>query len=168
MLIEILARTPTWVFPLFFALVVLGCMQARERTVSRGRVSILPMVMMVLSLSGVLSAFGPAPVGLGCWLLGVGIALGLGARLITTRGVAFSETTQSFFVPGSWWPLVFMMAIFFTKFTVGVILARQLPITGETAFVGAVSLWYGLFSGVFLARAMVLWRFARYHRQRRV
>ena len=165
MLIEILARTPPWVFPLFFVLVVLGCVQARGRTVSRGRVSILPIVMMVLSLSGVFSAFGPASVGLGCWLLGVGVALGLGARLITSRKIAFSVTDQLFYIPGSWLPLVCMMAIFLTKFTVGVILARQLPIARETVFIGAVSLCYGLFSGVFLARVMVLWRFARLQQQ---
>jgi hypothetical protein len=51
-----------------------------------------------------------------------------------------------------------MMAIFFTKFAVGITLARELPIAGDPAFVEAVSLCYGVFSGIFLARAAVVWR----------
>ena len=66
MLIEILQRTPPWVFVLFFALLALGYFQSRSRTVSRRRVSILPVAMIVLSLYGVFSAFGIAPVGLVC------------------------------------------------------------------------------------------------------
>jgi len=54
-----------------------------------------------------------------------------------------------------------MMAIFFTKYAVGVIQARQLPLVREPVFIGAISLCYGLFSGVFPARAVVIWRCAK-------
>jgi hypothetical protein len=168
LLIEILKRTPPWVFVLFFILLALGYYQSKSRTVGRSKVSILPVAMIVLSLYGVLSAFGTIPVGLVFWVLGVVVAVGLGVKLTSTQGVSFSTETQTFFVPGSWLPLVFMMAIFFTKYAVGVILARQLPIANETAFVGSVSLCYGLLSGVFLARATVLWCFAMQQRQSHV
>jgi len=165
LLLEILKRTPSWVFLLFFALLALGYLQSKGRTVSRSKVSMLPVAMIVLSFYGVFSAFGTAPIGLVFWVLGVAIAVGVGVKLATPQGVTFSAETQSFSVPGSWLPLVFMMAIFFIKYGVGVILARQLPVAGETAFVGSVSLCYGLLSGVFLARAIVIWRSATYHRQ---
>jgi hypothetical protein len=168
LLIEILKRTPPWVFILFFTLLTLGYFQSKGRTVSRSKVSILPVAMIVLSFYGVFSAFGVVPVGLVFWVLGVAIAVGVGVKLATPQGVTFSSETQSFSIPGSWLPLAFMMAIFFTKYAVGVILARQLPIAGETAFVGSVSLCYGLLSGVFLARAMVIWRSATRHCQNRV
>lgn len=168
MLIEILRHTPPWVFVLFFVLLVLGCSQSKGRTVSRNKVSILPVAMLVLSFYGVLSAFGSVAVGLAFWVLGVAIAVGLGVKLALPQSVTFSAETQTFFVPGSWLPLAFMMAIFCTKYVVGVILARQLPITGETAFVGSVSMCYGLFSGVFLARTIVIWRSALSHRQNHV
>lgn len=51
---------------------------------------------------------------------------------------------------------------FFVKYAVGVILARQLPIASEPAFIGAISLSYGALSGLFLARALVVWRAARH------
>ena len=45
-----------------------------------------------------------------------------------------------------------MMAIFFTKYAVGVVLARQLPCALEAKFIGAISLSYGCLGGLFLAR----------------
>jgi uncharacterized protein DUF6622 len=163
LLIEILKHTPSWVFVLFFALVALGYSQSKDRTVRRGRVSILPVTMIALSFYGVLSAFGMVPVGLASWVLGVAVSVGLSVRLAAPQGVSFSAESQSFFVPGSWFPLAFMMAIFFTKYAVGVILARQLPVASEMAFVSSVSCCYGLLSGVFLARAIVIWQAAKSH-----
>lgn len=168
MLIEILKRTPSWVFALFFALLALGYFQSKDRTVRRSKVSILPVAMIVLSFYGVLSAFGVSPVGLALWVLGVTISVGLGVKLAASQGITFSAETESFFVPGSWLPLAFMMAIFFTKYAVGVILAKQLPVASELAFVGLVSLCYGLLSGVFLARAIVIWQTAQSHAQTHV
>ena len=53
-----------------------------------------------------------------------------------------------------------MMGIFFAKYTVEVIRARQLPMADTSAFTATVSLFYGLFSGVFLGRAIMIWRTA--------
>lgn len=156
MVIEILKRTPPWVFVLFFALLALGYSQTKARVLSRMRVSMLPIAMIGLSFYGVLSAFGILTIGIAFWVLGVAISVVVGVKIGVPKGVTFSTETKSFFVPGSWQPLAMMMAIFFTKYAVGVSLARQLPIVGEIAFVGSVSLCYGLFSGVFFARALVI------------
>ena len=164
MLVEILRRTPSWVFVLFFVLLAVGYFQSKDRTVGRGRVSLLPVAMTALSLFGVLSAFGTAPVGLVSWVGGVGVAGRIGVALAVPRGVSFSAESRSSFVPGSWLPLALMMAIFFTKYAVGVVLARQLPIAGELAFIGAVSFCFGSLSGLLLARAVVIWRAARHGR----
>lgn len=164
-LIEILNHTPSWVFVLFFVLIALGYSQSKDRAIRRGMVSILPIAMIALSFYGVLSAFGMVPVGLTLWVLGVVVSVGFGVKIAAPRGVTFSTETQSFFVPGSWLPLGCMMAIFFTKYAVGVILAKQLPVASEIAFVGSVSFCYGLLSGVFLARAIVIWQAAKAHAQ---
>jgi hypothetical protein len=149
------------VFVLFFALIALGYYQSKDRMVRRSKISMLPVAMIALSFYGVLSAFGMAPIGFALWVLGVAISVKLGAKLAAPKGVIYSAETQSFFVPGSWLPLAFMMAIFFTKYAVGVILAKQLPVARETAFVGSVSLCYGLLSGVFLARAIAILQAAK-------
>jgi len=160
LLIEIVRRTPSWVFVLFFVLLAVGYFQSKDRAINRNKVSILPLAMIALSLYGVISAFGIAPAGLCFWVVGVVVAVWIGVRLPTPRGVCFTIETQLFTVPGSWFPLALMMAIFFTKYAAGIILARQLPIANEPAFIGSVSLCYGFLSGLFLARALIIWRSA--------
>lgn len=163
MLIEILKRTPSWVFVLFFVLLAFGYYQSKDRVVNRNKVTILPAAMLVLSFYGVLSAFGSTPYALSSWLAGVAITACLGLKSANPSGISFAIETRSFSVPGSWLPLALMMALFFTKYAVGVILARKLPIAGEMAFMGSISLIYGLLSGVFLARAVAILRTARGH-----
>jgi hypothetical protein len=155
-LIEILKRAPSWVFVLFFALLALGYWQSKDRLVSLNRVIILPAVMLALSLYGVLSAFGANLFPVTTWMTGVGVAAWSGLSTNRPSGMSYMAESKSFFVPGSWVPLCFMMAIYFTKFTVGVVMARKLPIAGEQVFVGFVSLVYGLFSGVFFVRAIAI------------
>lgn len=157
MLVEIVKRTPSWVFVLFFVLLALGYMQSKDRTISRGKVAILPSVMIGLSFYGVISAFGIAQVGLTFWLAGVSAGM-LGITFLAPRGVSYATETKLYTIKGSWIPLMLMMTIFFTKYTVGVIMARALPITHEPIFIGIVCLCYGLISGLFLMRAFAIWR----------
>lgn len=154
MLTEILKRTPPWVFILFFVLLAFGCFQSKDRVVSRGRVILLPAAMIMLSIYGVISAFGITPEPLIFWAAGVAFAVWSGLKWVRTECFSFSTETQSFTVPGSWLPLALMMAIFFTKYVVGVIVARKLPIVGALIFIWGVSLIYGLLSGVFLSRGL--------------
>lgn len=163
MLIEILKRTPSWVFVLFFVLLAFGYYQSKDRVVNRNKVTILPAAMLVLSFYGVLSAFGSTPLALSSWLTGVAITACFGLKSVKPSGVSFATETQCFSVPGSWVPLALMMAIYFIKYSVGVILARKLPIANELAFIGSISLVYGFLSGVFLARALLILRTARQH-----
>lgn len=148
-------------FVLFFVLLALGYFQSKDRVMKHSRVSILPLAMVALSFYGVFSAFGAAPLGLVSWIGGGTAAVLVGMKLAIPRGVTYSHETRSFTVPGSWLPLALMMAIFFIKYTVGVTLARQLPVVVMPGFIGIVSLCYGFLSGLFLARALVIWRAAK-------
>jgi len=158
MLIEILKRTPLWVFALFLVLATVGYFQSRDRNVGRAKVTILPLAMIALSFYGVISAFGMNPGAVIYWAVGFAAMVWLGAILALPRGISYTAETQTFFVPGSWLPLALMMAIFFTKYTVGVILARRLAIADEPIFISIISLCYGLFSGIFFSRALVILR----------
>ena len=154
MLIEILKHTPRWVFVLFLVLVALGYSQSRDRTVSRRRAAVLPAVMIALSFSGMLSAFGAAPFGIACWVAGFAAAIAIGIRTGGPHGVKFSAETRTYSIPGSWVPLALMMAIFFTKYAVGVIQGRQLAISAEPLFIALVAFCYGIYSGLFAARVI--------------
>lgn len=158
MLFEILKRTPSWVFVLFFALLALGYWQSRSRTVPRARVAILPVAMIALSLYGVLSGFGISALAIVAWLAGVGLAVLVSARVTLVRNASYTAATQSFSLPGSWMPLVLMMCIFFTRYTVAVLLARNPMLAHDVSFIATICLLYGFLSGLFFAAALSLWR----------
>jgi uncharacterized protein DUF6622 len=161
MLPEILLRTPPWVFALFFVLLGFGLHQSRPRVVPLARAMALPLAMIVLSAYGVVSAFGWSLAGASAWAAAVAVAVYANRFLRYPRGVRFEPATRSLSVPGSWVPLSLMMAIFFTKYAVGVTLARTPGVSTAAAFVVPVSAAYGLLSGFFLAGALSIWRTGR-------
>lgn len=153
-MIEIIKHTPPWVFALFVVLLGLGWYQGRARTVRRSRMVVFPMVMILLSCYGVISAFGRSPLGIGCWLLGVVTAVVLALQLAPILKAAISMENGLVFIPGSRLPMALIMTLFVTKYAVGVCLARQLPIISLPTFVGSVSFVYGLLGGFFLGQAL--------------
>lgn len=154
MLLEILKRTPPWVFVLFAALVLFGAMQRRTRQISLARVAILPVVLLGLALSGLLGTFGPNPFAIGSWLTAIAAAVLLNQFAKWPRRVAYTAATRSFLVEGSWMPLAVMMVIFFTRYAVTVTLAMHPELAASPWLAPGVSFGYGLMSGAFLARAL--------------
>ena len=164
MFIAIVRHTPVWVWGLLAALVAVGLAQTRDRELSLKRVTILPLVLLALSAGGVLSAFGHAPVGpiaVGGWGAGLAAALTLARHAVAVRGAAWLARSAMLRVPGSWLPLVLILALFALKYFVGVSLALHPALASDTAFAGGCSLAYGGFSGLFLARALSLRALAR-------
>ena len=156
MFIAIVQHTPVWVWGLLTALIGLGLWQTRDREMSLMRVTVLPLVLIALSASGVLSAFGHFPVAMGGWAAGVGAALAFGRQFIAVRGARWSAQTGLLHVPGSWLPLALIVGLFCVKYFAGVSLAMHPQLAVDTTFAGLCSLAYGSFSGLFLARALSL------------
>ena len=150
---QFLTQTPAWVFALFAGLLAFGLLQTRDRKVNRYLAYLLPAGMIALSLSGVRASFGLAPVPVALWAAGLVLVAFAGYRLFPDRRVIFDPATNAFFIPGSWYPLAVIMAIFFTKYTVAVMTAMKSGAVASPAFAMAVSLAYGCFSGYFAARA---------------
>jgi hypothetical protein len=161
MLMQIVTHTPPWVWGLLAALIALGLSQAVSRRMSLVRVTVLPLVLLVLSLAGVLSTFPHMIVPLAAWAAGLLVALAAGRSLVRPRGARWDAGSASFHVPGSWLPLALILALFMLKYTVGVALALQPGLGRELGFDASVGAAYGLFSGLFLARAASLWQLAR-------
>lgn len=157
MILQILSHTPAWVFVLFFVLLALGYLASRPRTLSRGRAAMLPVAMTLLSAYGVVSAFGYRATGIAAWMAGMGVAVLFNRILRLPRGARYAPATQSFALPGSWIPLALMLVIFFTKYTVAVLLSFHPTLLTHISFVASVSLAYGVMSGIFFASALTLW-----------
>jgi hypothetical protein len=73
----------------------------------------------------------------------------LGLKLAVPRLISFSVQNNKLTIPGNWVPLLFMLAIFFTKYFAGFPIARKFPIVNEHIFIILLSLLYGAFSGIF-------------------
>jgi len=155
---ELINHTPIWVFAIFFTLLVLGFIQSKERTVKVKTIFILPIAMITFSFFGVFSVFGISILTMSLWVIGLVITLIIGLKLAFPRFVSFSVQSNKLTIPGSWVPLFFMMAIFFTKYFVGFAVARELPLVNEHIFVVLLSLVYGAFSGIFLSRSCVMFK----------
>jgi len=65
--LQIIQHTPVWVWGLLVALVAFGLSQARDRAVSLVRMTILPLVLLALSFSGVISTFAHATIAILAW-----------------------------------------------------------------------------------------------------
>ncbi|MDI9333844.1 MAG: hypothetical protein QM533_05665 [Cytophagales bacterium] len=161
MLNQILTNTPKWVFVLFVVLVILGLLQMRRRTLALRRVIIVPMVFLVWSFMGVVSAFGWEALPLLAWALGYALTAWLMMQGKPPIGAVFDVTTKQLNVQGSALPLVLMMAIFFLKFFVGVNIGMRTSFALSDAFPVVIGLLYGACSGAFAGRAGQLLKLAR-------
>ncbi len=154
MILAILAHTPAWVFVLFAALVALGVRLMRTSRLSLLRVAILPIAMGGLALFSLAQAFGLGSSAVAAWIALV-VAFVVAGRLVAPRhDVQYSSDTRSFVVPGSVFPLLLMMTIFFTRYAVAVALAIHPDLRAVAGIGAAVGGVYGLTSGAFVLRAL--------------
>jgi len=158
MLYQILSHTPPWVWAVLFALVWLGLTQTAPQRTRLRRVIVLPLVMTSLSLYGTLSVFSALPES---WLMWLGAGLTTLVWVASSgppADVRYDASAQVFSLPGSWVPLVLMMAIFLTKYLVGVLLAMQPALAHDITTAAAVASLYGAMSGLFIGRMVRLLR----------
>lgn len=161
MLMLIAKNTPPWVWGLLAVLVALGVSQALPRRMTARRVAVVPVLLLGLSLAGVVSTFAGARTAIAAWAAGLAVALAAGRPLVKIDGARWDAASARFDVPGSWLPLVLILGLFAIKYGVGVTLSIQPALAQDLVFETATSAAYGLFSGLFLARAASLWRLAR-------
>lgn len=154
-MLAIIERTPLWVLILFFVLLLLGYVQSKDRTLGYTKALLMPYAMFLFSLYGVLVSFGWGYTLL-LWVVGIGIGIYLGMRLSVVHAVVYVPSNESFIIKGSWFWCVLIMLLFCIKYSIGVMLARQLDLVHTLFFSASVSAVYGLFSGIFFARVLVL------------
>lgn len=160
-MMQILSHTPTWVFVLFVVLLAFGFMQTRSRNVNKFLAYLLPVGMVFLSLAGVQSSFGLTLVPVTLWAAGLALTTFIGYTFFRDTRVSFDPNRNAFYIPGGWVPLVVIMAIFFTKYTVAVMTSLKIDAASSPAFAIVLSLAYGCLSGYFSSRAANLLAQAR-------
>jgi hypothetical protein len=156
MILSIFEHTPVWIWVLFFALLALGIAQTRTRNVNRARVTVLPVVMIVLSFSGVLSSFSQVPLAFVAWIAGFCALLALAGSALAVRGASWSTEKQIFTIPGSCLPVTLIFCLFVTKYVAAVWLAMNPALAANPRVAVSLSLLYGVLAGLFWARARSL------------
>ncbi|HEY9094277.1 MAG TPA: DUF6622 family protein [Hydrogenophaga sp.] len=162
-IVDILHQTPVWVWGLLIGLIALGASQLRRRQVGLPRTVLLPASMAALSVQGLHSALASSPSllpAMGLWALvaAATTAAALAWRSAPPAGSHFDATQRRFDLPGSAMPLLLILAIFLTKYGVGVELAMQPQHLQNSRFVYGLAATYGAFNGILFARALRLWR----------
>jgi hypothetical protein len=163
MLAVILRGTPGWVWALLAGLVWLGLSQSRDREASLLRIAIMPVAMMALSIWGMVSAFGASPLFgyvMLMWMFAAAASFAAIGMTSPPRGTEYHPATRTFFLPGSWMPLLLIAGIFLTRYVVNVDVAMQPALARNGNYTLIVAAVYGLCSGIFIGRAARLWRLA--------
>ncbi len=155
MIIEIISRTPIWVFVLFIFLVVLGYSQTKDRIINVKRTFILPICMLILSLYSIYSSYGISFLSLSVWMLASLLCLCFCIKLSFTPQIKLINNTIK--VSGSWLPFILIMIIFSIKYTIGVLTAQNHPIIHNIQFIFFVSLVLGIFNGLFFVKNWMIW-----------
>lgn len=163
MLWSIIEGTPHWVWALLAALLWLGASHMLPRQVGLRRALLSPLALSIFSVWGLASAFGLKPDVLLAWLVAGGATMGiaLALRSQAPAGQRFDPATLRFHLPGSSVPLLLILAIFLTKYLVGVELVLQPALTHDHRFTLEIALLYGVFNGLLFARVARLWRLMR-------
>ena len=85
-----------------------------------------------------------------------GVALWL--QPAAPQGTLYESKSRCFYIPGSAMPLALILGIFLTKYLVGVELALQPALARDSGFALQIAALYGVFNGLFAARALRLWK----------
>ncbi|WP_087691310.1 MULTISPECIES: DUF6622 family protein [unclassified Pandoraea] len=156
-----LSHVPMWVGFLFLALVGLGLSATRTQQKPLWAALAMPVAMTLFSAYGVANTFGASTPSLIAWTSAVVIVVVMRAALGIWGDVRWLPESRRVLVPGSWMPLVWMLAIFAMKFAVAVQLAMHPALHEQGSFAAWISLAYGAFTGVFLGRGLAIRRAIR-------
>ena len=156
---QVIRHTPSYVWAILAALVVLGLLQWRDHVVSRARLALAPIGLGAYSLWGTTMAFGTQPIVVAAWLAGIGIALAANRWLRWPRDVRPTADGR-FALRASPWPLIAMLTVFSLRYAVAVTLVFHHDWAAHVGFALPMAVVYGTLSGLFAARALRILRSA--------
>lgn len=156
LIVEIIRHTPIWVFGLLAGMVAIGFRLSKTRELSLQRMVALPLIFIALSAYSLWNNLGPNAFGMFAWVLGVIVALPVAFALPHPKARRLTNDTAS--VSGSWAPLALMLGIFCTRYLVSAAVSVHPALREAAEFAIAAGLAYGFWSGIFLARALLMLR----------
>jgi hypothetical protein len=151
MLTQIITHTPLYVWAILAFLMYRGVIALRDREMAFGKMFIIPVIMLALSLQDISHKFGIDGMPLAAWAVAA-VATGLLVARLGRSRVAPGATPGQVLVRGSRAPLVLMMAIFMTKYITAVAMAIQPQLIHVVPFATVACALSGCFNGYFMGR----------------
>ncbi len=154
-----LQHIPVWVFALLAGLIAMGFLQTRTRQLRAKRLLMISIGLTAFTLVGVVQQWRHTPwlsLGLLSWAAACWASVWVLGQGAAPQGASYNSESQRFTVPGSWLPLALLMTIFACKFVVSLLCAIAPERLYSVQAAIGISALYGLFSGLFNARALRL------------
>jgi hypothetical protein len=148
MLQQILIRTPFYVWVILAGLLYRGYIASTDREVTFWKLFIIPAIMPLLTLPDLALKFGAGAQTFAIWGAAAGAATLLTWQFSSAR-VTPAQRAGNVLVRGSWMPLAAMMAVFFSKYALNIVLAISPQARHETLFATLFCALFGIFNGIF-------------------
>ncbi|MCC2971528.1 DUF6622 family protein [Massilia sp. IC2-476] len=148
---QFLTRTPVYVWAILAFLVFRGVLATRDRDITMTRMTIIPLLMLVLALQSIGARYGLASVAMAAWLAG-SAAVALQRWTFGGSRAEAGVAPGSLRMRGSWTPLLLMLAIFVIKYAMAVVQVVRPQVAASTGFALASCGLLGLCNGYFLGQ----------------
>jgi hypothetical protein len=156
MMLDILRDTPLWVWCVAGFVLWRGHTLTRPQITSGSRLFTLPAAFLAISLAAAVTTFNASVSIIVAWVLGALTAAFAWVSRPQPTDLLFNRQNRTYRVPGSWAPLVLIIAAFCARYAIGIALARHGDLRDSTLFCVSSAFIFGGISGAFLGRALNL------------
>jgi hypothetical protein len=132
-IVNILAHTPIWVFPLIGLVLWLGVINLRRREVPLRSLLAFPLILLSLSIGNFIGTSAPAKLALVDWLGCTAAGTLIGWR-ITPRPVAVDLVRRTLTLPGSAVPLLVIATIVVLRYSFGYLYGRYPELLADPGY----------------------------------
>lgn len=149
-LLAIVTHTPIWVWAVFALVAFMGYQRTRDRTVQLWRMFILPVLMVVTSVSSIIGGgFGVLPAIVVGFVIG-----GTTGWLLERDGATRRLPDGKVWLRGEWLPMVQVLAIFLFRYSTTVIGIVNPALGADLAYHLVTTLVSSLLSSMMLGRTL--------------
>jgi hypothetical protein len=150
-IVQIVRNTPIWVFPLMAVVLWLGSINLRKRTMPLRLLFVLPVVMLVLSISNAIGTSAEPLSVLVDWLFSAAAGATIGWKL-TQQPLMIDPKARRMTLPRSVVPLIVCVAILLLRYAFGYLYGRYPELLADRNYALALIAGSTLLGGVMFGR----------------
>lgn len=148
------SQTPWWVYVLFIYLVQRGISASKPQVVSIKKLTILPIVFIVLSIHTLATAFHVNAMVIVVWFASIIFGSVIGWLLICRHQFKVDRKKLLIQLQGSWITLILILAIFVSKYYFSYQIGSDPALENQTSFEFSMLAISGVCTGLFIGRLL--------------